>query len=355
MKVLIDGICYSMSPFGGIIRYNNTLALSLARIGVHVDILMEKQPKKNVDFGGYSVGVISDPEQVKQYDIFHACCYSSLKHRGGMRILTVHDIIKDLFPPAMYEYSVANHDVTDEESLQAADHIISVSETTRNDFIERYGIPPDKITTVHHGINDVFLSSQSIQESEMKAVLNKYRIDRPFLMVVGGRHGYKNFTSLLKAFDAAPLKESTYIVVAGSQTEFLSDEMNVLEKSLDIPERIRLIGYVNDNELSALYRATNLFVSPSLYEGFGLPVMEAMACGAVVACSSIPAYKEIAGDIPIYFNPDNVEEIVEALNEGFYADNKRRINEGIKHASAFTEIKMAMKVVEVYSKIVDSA
>lgn len=238
-------------------------------------------------------------------------------------------------------------------SLRRADHLIAVSENTKSDIVQLLHIPESRISVVPNGctdwasMNDLGSTAEKINES-LKLV--------PYILFVSRlEHPNKNHVNLLRAFKAL-LREtgqSLKLVLVGER----GWRFETIDKSisdLGIREDVMLTGFVSDTELRGLYSRAKAFVMPSLYEGFGIPVIEAMSLGIPVACSNTSSLREIAGDAALFFDPTNVDEIMQSLKTVLWDDNVRisLIVKGQKRAEGYSWPSIAMKTVRLYSEIV---
>lgn len=183
-----------------------------------------------------------------------------------------------------------------QELVRAADAVLAISEATRRDGIERLDLEPGRVTTVGCGIGPAFAPPQSRDEAFGRAQQGVPGVRPGFVLAVGGEDGRKNLEGLLAAYAGLPadLRDRHQLVIACNLTDGYRERLLGAASAAGIAERVVLAGYVDDAALIALYQSTALFVFPSLYEGFGLPVAEAMACGAPVVASSTSALGEVA-------------------------------------------------------------
>jgi glycosyltransferase involved in cell wall biosynthesis len=189
--------------------------------------------------------------------------------------------------------------------MRRADGIIAVSEAARQDAIRLLGIPPEKIVTIHSGIASEFFH---VTAAAAAAAAARYRLARPFVLCLGTVEPRKNFGAVVKAFRALPahLQDEYELVVAGPMG-WADRETAALVRS------VRYLGYVAERDIAALTGAATAFAYPSLYEGFGFPVAQAMAAGVAVVTSNVSALPEIAGDAALLVDPRSHEELRDAL------------------------------------------
>ena len=238
-------------------------------------------------------------------------------------VVTIHDLGYLHYPALHPPRQRRMLDISTRWSAREAAAIIVPSEVTRQDLVDRYGTAPDKIRVIHHGVDDRF---RDVPHDERARVRRLYGLDRPYLLAVGTVHPRKDLPTLARA--AARLAASGHhldLVLAG-QDGWMADQVHRDIKDVGLGPRVKTLSYVASGDLPALYANAACFVQPSLFEGFGMPVVEAMAAGAPVVCSSSSALPEIAGDGAALFEPRHDEELAAAieriLSDG---DHRRRL------------------------------
>lgn len=279
------------------------------------------------------------------FDIFHPTYYSpyfleTLQKSGKPFVLTVHDLIYELCP----EYFEDAKEVIQNKKklINEAEAIIVISENTKKDLQNFYNIEESKIKVVYHG-------------SSMKPrFANKeFLPEKPeYLLFTGNRTHYKNFSFFLKSirflFREFP-NLSLYCVGGGT---FQQDEIALLEE-LNLQDQVKHFHIANDEELAEYYRNALLFVFPSRYEGFGIPLLEAFSCETPVACSDTSSFPEVAGDAAFYFNPDSEESICNCIREAIVDPVKRKekIQKGNLQIQKFSWDKAASETLEFYRSV----
>lgn len=225
-----------------------------------------------------------------------------------------------------------------------ADLISADSENTRQDIINLLKINADKVKTIHLGVEEIF------KKQNNNRILKKYSINKNYILFVGMIEPRKNIPNLIKAF--SKLDKDFQLVIVGKKG-WHYDEIFQLIKKLKLENKIIFTGYVPDEELVSLYSSAKLFVYPSFYEGFGLPVLEAMACQCPVITSNISSMKEIAENAAILVNPNNVKEIEKAMEQILKNKDlqKELIKKGLKRAKEFTWKNTARKSLECYEEL----
>lgn len=275
-------------------------------------------------------------------DIFHPTYYDPyfLKYIGNKPfVLTVHDMIHEKFRE-MFK----RQDKTSEYKrllVKKATMIIAVSENTKKDLIDLFGIDESKIEVVYHG-------NSMLPKSDLKINID---IPKNYILFVGLRDGYKNFNRFIRAVSSLLIKNKELFVVCAGGGKFRIDERALLEQ-LDISKQV--VQYdVNDNILAYLYKNASVFVFPSLYEGFGIPVLEAFASNCPLVCSNTSSLPEIAGEGAIYFDPYSEDSIKNAIIKVLEDTNLRNniVKAGGERLKNFSWEKTAIKTKRIYEKI----
>jgi glycosyltransferase involved in cell wall biosynthesis len=277
-------------------------------------------------------------------DLLHETYYSSvcLAPVGCPTVITVHDMIHELFPNEFLanDKTVINKRI----AIDRADHVICISDNTKSDLMRICGTSPNKISVVHHGFDQFGSHNAEVPHINF--------IGKPFLLYVGQREGYKNFTGLLKAMASSRKLMSDFDIIAFGGPTFSSAELNLMT-SLGFTENQVQYKRGNDELLVSLYSQARAFVYPSLYEGFGIPPLEAMAhlCPVISSnCSSMP---EIIGDAAEYFAPSNIDDMCRAIEAVVFSDtniaNLKKL--GTERLTSFSWKKCAEQTYEIYQSI----
>lgn len=282
--------------------------------------------------------------------LFHAMEHLLIPLRGVPTILTVHDLIFKLFPE---HHKRLNHIFLNRAMplfVQRADAIIVVSESTKRDLIEHYQTPAEKITVIYEAAAPDFVAPQP---EDIERVRQRYQLPAQFLLVVGTIEPRKNYSRLLEALLHLRQKHHDLkLVVVGSKGWLYEDFFQKIE-DLRLSQHVIFPGYVPDADLPAVYGAATVAVMPSVYEGFGLPVLEAMACGTSVACSSTSSLPELGGDVARYFDPFNVEDMAASLDTilGDEMLQKTMREKGPAQAALFSWDRAARETLALYKRL----
>jgi len=249
-------------------------------------------------------GLLSDAE------LFHATEHLLLPLRSTPTVLTVHDLI---FRHLSEHHKPLNRwylNLTMPLYCRRASHIIAISRCTERDLIAAYGLPPEKITVIYEAADPRFGPRPPEVVAATRA---RYGLPDRYLLFVGAIEPRKNLARLLAAFEAIHAEGlSDALVIVGKRGWLYDDFFARLERS-SVRDAVILPGYVPDEDLPTIYAGAQALVFPSLYEGFGLPVLEAMACGTPVVASNASSLPEVGGAAALYFSPTDVEAMAEAL------------------------------------------
>jgi len=317
MKILYDENVFLTQKVGGISRYHYELYKGMLANGIDADIT-GKFIKNNylLEDINFRKKFIADPfalfpyfnkhttiwkvKNVAKYDILHLTGYydylKSVIPKEAKVVVTIHDMIpeKEMAIPNPLKHFFALR----------ANKIIAVSEKTKKDIIEILGIAEDKIQVVYHG------SSLSITQAKQPAK----SLPDSYLLFVGQRSGYKNFTSLINGLVSILNQNKSLHLVCAGRRAFNEQEQNQFKK-LGIEDQLISFDNIDDDNLAFLYQHAQAFIFPSLFEGFGIPILEAWSCKAPVLLSDIDCFREIAGKAGYYFDPQSPQDITEKINE----------------------------------------
>ncbi|HWV23998.1 MAG TPA: glycosyltransferase family 1 protein [Thermomicrobiales bacterium] len=247
-------------------------------------------------------------------------------------IVTIHDLGYLHVPEAHPASQRRMLDWTTRWSARVARHIIVPSSRTRDDLIAHYGTPEDRIDVVPHGVSPRF---RSVTPEERRRVATAHRLDRPYVLAVGTIQPRKNLPALARAL--AEIGTDRDLVIAG-KPGWMADPVLAELTAAGLGDRLRLLGYVPDADLPGLYAGADLFVQPSRFEGFGMPVIEAMAAGAPVLSATGSSLDEIAGTGARFFDPDDPSSLRDALIDllGSEEARKRLASLGTEWSVRFT-------------------
>jgi glycosyltransferase involved in cell wall biosynthesis len=365
LRIAFDSQAFRMQQRGGISRYVVMLAQGLQRLQQEVRIvapihhnehLAEAQdiPKSEILGGRWAmhrrledvVTRLAEPIALQRFrpDVLHATYYAgTARPRNGLRVLTVHDMVHERFVQWHPGHPILE---LKKQAVAAADHVICISRRTQQDLCELLDCPIEKTSVVYHGGSQLNLPT---------AVTEQPVVAMPFVLYVGARYTHKNFEVLLRAFaQNRTLRESMALVAFGGG-RFNPDELRMATAAGLPPDR--LIQTSGDDALLAGYfRKAAAFVYPSLYEGFGMPLLEAMSLDCPVVSSNSSCLPEIAGDAALYFDPGDADQlaaqIIRITNEPRLR-TQLRIN-GRERLKQFSWEKCAFETLAVYRSIINA-
>jgi len=274
--------------------------------------------------------------------IWQATYYTLPPRKVRAAVVTVYDLIHYRFPDLYNTESAEQLRQRQKTSIQSADLVIAISKTTAQDISDFCGVPLHRVKVIPLAHSTVF-RLQKATEHESPA-------PRPFILFVGLRSKYKNFGVLAQAYSSWSKREQIDLVVA-SPSPWDADEIELM-RDLNIENRVRLVTNVNDGSLTALYNQASAFIYPSLWEGFGIPLLEAMACGCPVIASRIASTVEIAEDYPIYFEGQNAESLQHALDIAITEGrDSERTRGGLKHVEGYSWDLTADQTAAAYAAL----
>jgi glycosyltransferase involved in cell wall biosynthesis len=361
MRVVYQGEVYSRQRHGGITRYFDKL-ISHLPASVTPMLTTRRERSDHTDINNPNLKVFGlrpfRPQRVHGWaekahvmavtrlfraDLFHPTFYSFLAGTGNWPrcpvVLTVHDMIDELLP-----HMTGGHWMTaaKEVVIPRADAIICVSENTRKDLLALFpGVSADRICVIP-------LATDLELPQDARSPVPQ---ERPYFIFVGSRTGYKNFSRLLEAF-ALLVKRYREVQLRVIGSGFTPDELAKIT-TLGIAGNVINVGQVSDAELASAYCNSVALVYPSLYEGFGIPLLEAMACHTAVLASNTSSLPEVAGSAALYFDPHSVEDIAEKLVR--ILDDAplrtRLVQAGSERILAFSWSRTAEQTMRVYERV----
>jgi glycosyltransferase involved in cell wall biosynthesis len=286
-------------------------------------------------------------------DVYHAPHYVLPAGVRCPSVVTIHDCIHLMFPqylPNRLAYAYARAQMW--SAARRSDCILTVSEASKRDILHLFNVPPEKIVVVYNAIDSHFSITPS--EEAVARVRERYQLDHKFVLYVGNIKPHKNLVRLIEAFDELRQGEleDLKLLIIGDQISKLPALRRAVHRH-KLHKQVRFLGYVADDQLAILYRLASAFVFPSLYEGFGLPPLEAMASGTPVVTSNVSSLPEVVGDAAVLVNPYDVDAIVDGLRRVLTdpvlaADMSRK---GIERAREFSWERSVAKTWAVYQTI----
>jgi glycosyltransferase involved in cell wall biosynthesis len=371
MKIVFDHQIFTQQSYGGISRYFVRLVQGLLALGhqaevvapIHRNRYLKDLPAERVhgvEFARFPPKtwrlVMLANNQLSKLkmrnmgaDLLHETYYSAqpVSTANTGRVITVYDMI--------HEKYAANFSARDPAvkykrlAVGRADHVICISHSTKNDLCTLFEIPEDKVSVVHLGFE------KFDQRPDANLALPVGHAARPFLLYVGSRGGYKNFYRMLKAVAARPALKNTFDVLAFGGGAFNAAELELITTLGFAPQAVRQVGG-DDAVLGSLYAHARAFVYPSVYEGFGLPPLEAMAHGCPVVTSNSSSMPEVVGNAGAYFDPLDIDAQAEAICSVVFDEQHRSglIELGRQRLQMFSWERCALETQAVYQKVLQA-
>ena len=362
IKVLYDHQIYSSQEFGGISRLFMELIRDFKQKDVvepHLSLIYSNNdylPEIGINkfffrgkrFPGKKkiIEIINKTKSCfdilfSKYDIVHPTYYDpyflSLLN-GKPFVLTVHDMAHERYP----EYVSASDNTSEwkKKLIMKAEHIIAISEATKRELLSIYDLDESKITVIYHA-------------TSLKPIKKPLELDLPkeYILYSGNRKGYKNFINMIKGIASLLKEKNIYLVCAGGG-EFSDEEKKLISK-LGVEDNVIQKNFHTNEELATFYHSAIMFIFPSKYEGFGIPLLESMSCHCPLVISDIDVFKEIVKDAAMYFDPDDPKSINRAVKKIYEDKNLRKklIKIGDKKILDYSWEKTARNTEMVYNKI----
>ena len=286
-------------------------------------------------------------------DIFHGLSHEIPVglHKAGIKsVVTIHDTAFKTFTDMYHWNDILIYDLKFKYSCKNSDRIIAISENTKRDIMNFYNVPEEKIDVVYQPVNDIYYTPIS-KESARKAL--SADIPDEYLLYVGSVNSRKNLLSIIKAIELLPQDLQIPLIIIGNGREYKQKVLEYISKH-HIEKNIIWAGFTDITMLQAYYTCAKAFIYPSFYEGFGLPVVEAMLCGAPVISSTVSSLPEAAGPSSLLVDPNDVEELSHAISKVLTDDDlcNHMISSGMEYANnMFNPQKLANKLIETYDKL----
>jgi glycosyltransferase involved in cell wall biosynthesis len=311
-------------------------------------VLVRGDPRRRLDW------VRADQTRVPRVaahagvDVVHSLASTAPLYGRFARVTTIHDLNYKLVPDSHFGLRGAGMRVLVPAAARRSHRLLTGSESTRSDLVRYLGVAPEKIDVAPHGV----LVSSDIAPTSAEAIRGQLELgERPFVLSVSAKRPHKNLPRLFRALAAIPAERRPALVVPGYPTPH-EEELHALSAELGIRDDVRMPAWLSAADLEGLYREAAFAVFPSLYEGFGLPVLEAMARGVPVASSNRSSLPEVAGDAALLFDPEIVEEIRDAMERLLHdsALAERLRTAGREQAARFTWAQAADLTVASYRR-----
>ena len=274
-------------------------------------------------------------------------------------IVTIHDLILTKHPterattlsPFLYKIKNIAYKIVIKSAIRRAKKIIAVSNFTKDDIIKQFKVSQEKIAVTYEGVAKD-LSNNNLDNKNN--ILNNYNIKSPYLLYVGNAYPHKNLEGLIKIFSQInKIYPNISLVLVGKDDYFYLRVKKFAQKLINNKQSIIFPGFVPDDDLALIYKQALAYVFPSLYEGFGLPPLEAMTYGCPVVSSNKSSMPEILGPAALYFNPDNPSEMKAIITRIITEDDLRRdlVNKGYNQVKKYSWNKCARETIEIYNRM----
>jgi glycosyltransferase involved in cell wall biosynthesis len=286
----------------------------------------------------------------EKLDIFHAQ-YILPPFCGSRSVTTIADILFESHPEFYSPMERMKFGLLFPWSARRSDHIITVSQFSKNDIVNRYHVDPDRVTVIYEAPRPEFRRMDSDGCREMLA--REYNIRLPFILYVGRINARKNLERLVEALGILRGKGLAHELVIVGKQDWMAGRVLQKVRDMSLESRVRFVGYVPTEHLPVFYNAADLFVYPSICEGFGIPLVEAMACGVPVVTSFGSSLGEVASNAAVLADPHSVSSIADAM-ERVLADEVLALQlreKGFHRASEFSEARKAQETIEVYRQV----
>jgi glycosyltransferase involved in cell wall biosynthesis len=268
-------------------------------------------------------------------------------------ITTIHDISFNFFPQYIKWSDLLFLKILIPWSLKSASAIIAVSEFTRNEIIKYYKIDPKKVKTIQNAISDNF-SINYYSDERKKEVRERYKLPEKFILYIGTMQPRKNIPFLIEAYANIQSKlAGAKLVIAGRKSHNYDCKIDQVYNKLNLGDSLIFPGYIKEDDKPVLFNLASLFVLPSFYEGFGIPIIEAMSQAVPTVASDIPSSREVGMDSVLYFNPSSLASLEEMMYNVFIDENlqKRLIKAGLETSKVFSWKENSQKTLELYKSL----
>jgi len=372
MNLVIDSIVYNIQKFGGISRMFNELIPRLLSLEPNLNLIYYKGKPVKGALPSEDLARLIDVSRVDKIfrpwrlwhnsypnikgslakmtmggtrnKIWHSTYFTELPGWQGKVVVSVHDFAYPIYTEIFNDNRSDQVRQQMEDSIAHADRVICISKSTMQELQRFYPkTDNEKLRVVHLGRSEKF---KVLSEDELPL---SNHLPYPFLLFVGKRGHYKNFSALVEAYAAWSENKEIHLIVVGPKW---SEEEKCLFRNEDWFLHVHNLGGVGDDLLIALYNQAKALVWPSLNEGFGLPLLEAMSCRCPIVASRIPVSMEVAGDIPLYFEPGSVDSLINALDQSLQLERlSDRLTQGEIRAREFSWEKAAIKWLDIYREL----
>lgn len=354
MKIAIDTQT-TLGQKTGFGYYVENLVKELKKVDVN-NVYRLISPKKEKDFNSpqrliWDQFILPAKVRKENVDILHQPAFSAPIFLKKPIVVTIHDLIAIHYPKDIPFWSSQYFGKWMPFSYRFADHIISVSEHTKKDIISLLRVPEEKVTVIYHAAREYFRPIKD--KRELDRIRRKYNTGDNYILHIGTLNPRKNLHFLINVFSKVSYQHRNLKLIIAGKEGWYYDNLKDQVNKLGLQNRVLFVGYVDEKDKPALYSGACLLAFPSLYEGFGFPILEAMNCGLPVVASNRSSIPELVSNAGILLNPKDESGWIIAINK-MLSDNKlhRKYTDlGLKRAKNFSWKITAEKTIAVYEKV----
>ncbi|HMQ45911.1 MAG TPA: glycosyltransferase family 1 protein [Saprospiraceae bacterium] len=273
-----------------------------------------------------------------------------IKKTGIKSLVTVHDLIFKRFPDYYPWLDRQLYDYKCQYACQYADHIVAISESTKRDIIEFYQVPPEKITVIYQSCHERYMQEKA--QKTLDALIRRYHLPEDYLLSVGSITERKNLLNIIKAMEILPATVRLPLVVVGKGSGRYLEQVNSYLGSSGLSDQVYFIDVLFE-DLPALYQNASIFIYPSQFEGFGIPILEAMFSEIPVITSNVSSLPEAAGPGGYLVNPDSPEEIALGIERilGDETLREQMVSKGLEYAQRFRGEPLSKQMLGLYRRV----
>lgn len=284
-------------------------------------------------------------------DIFHGLSNElplNIRKSRIKSIVTIHDLIFLRYPQYYHLIDRKIYTYKFRKACENADKIIAISECTKRDIIRYFGISEDKIEVVYQGCDTSF--THAVTEEKKREVRSKYQLPEHYILNVGSIEERKNILAAVQALPMLPT--DIHLVIVGRRTDYTEKVEQYIKKN-KLTERVHIISNVPFDDLPAFYQSAEIFVYPSRFEGFGIPIIEALYSGIPVVAATGSCLEEAGGPESIYVNPDDIAGMADAFKQIYSNSDKRKnmVEKGREFAKQFSDKQQSEEIINIYKKL----
>jgi len=287
----------------------------------------------------------------EKIDVFFTPYFKAPFFLPSNMVLIINDLIPLFFPEEHRLINRLYFRFMCGMAARRATKIITISANSRDDIIKFFSLPSNKIEVIHLGVEKRFRSP----DIRIEETRRKYTLPQKFILYVGNLSPHKNVQGLIKSYASLPLnlREEYKLVLSSFSSDKYFAYIEKVIKEMKLTKDVLFTGFIDEKDLPAVYHMSSLFAFPSLYEGFGLPPLEAMACGCPVVSSDTSSMPEVLGDAALFFNPYHIEEMSLAIRQMLEDENLRNRfrQKGLERAKLFTFEEMTNRILDVFESV----